>query len=262
MKTVQNRIENIKKQGYEIDFGIIFNHAFEIYKKIAVNAGVAILLFSLVVVFITFGLVAMVMGFSAFTETMADFQPQNLPGIYIAGYILAVALFSGLLSPFTAGILKMAHCAETKQEFSIGTVLDYYKAPYFTELFLAVVIITLFSMGISTLLEVLQVQIIGAFISVIVSFFTIMTIPLIVFGNLKAVEAIQGSFIVVSKKPLIIVALVIVAALATLVGLIAFCIGILFTIPFMYAMYYSIYLHSVGVEEENKPNEINSDWNE
>ena len=37
IKTTQDRIEEIKKNGYTLDFGNVFNHAFENYKKIALG---------------------------------------------------------------------------------------------------------------------------------------------------------------------------------------------------------------------------------
>ena len=44
-KSTQERIELIRNQGYSIDFGNIFNHAFENYKKIALYAGLMIFVF-------------------------------------------------------------------------------------------------------------------------------------------------------------------------------------------------------------------------
>ena len=44
MPTTKETLENIKANGYNIDFGTVFNGAFENYKRIALNAGLAILL--------------------------------------------------------------------------------------------------------------------------------------------------------------------------------------------------------------------------
>jgi hypothetical protein len=46
--------------------------------------------------------------------------------------------------------------------------------------------------------------------------------------------------------------LLIVSGIASLVGFIGCCIGIFFTIPFMYSMYYAIYTSIVGIDSENE----------
>ena len=91
----------------------------------------------------------------------------------------------------------------------------------------------------------------------IVVVFTFLVIPLIIFGNLKVAEAIKGSIIIVSKQFFILLGLIIVAVIMAILGLIGFCIGIFFTIPFIYSMYYTIYKDSIGFDEEAEA-QINS----
>ena len=45
MKLIKDKIEEIKANGYQIDFGTVFEHAFENYKKIALYAGLMLLVF-------------------------------------------------------------------------------------------------------------------------------------------------------------------------------------------------------------------------
>ena len=98
----------------------------------------------------------------------------------------------------------------------------------------------------------------GLAISLIISFLTFLSIPLIVFGNLNAIDAIKGSIIIVSKQPLTLVGLLIVSTLFCMIGLIAVCIGIFFTMPFIYSMYYCIYDAIIG-DEESDYNTIEGD---
>ncbi|HEX8269087.1 MAG TPA: hypothetical protein VF581_04275 [Flavobacterium sp.] len=262
MKTAKQKIDNIRQFGYELDFGDTFNKAFEIYKQIAVNAGVAALLFTLVVGIVMVGTVGAIVGFSSITTSMTDFDLENISSVYVALYVLLIGVFGGLGAPFTAGLIKMAHCAYTNQDFSIGTAFDYYKGRYFGELFIAIFLISIVSIGISTILDfVLFVPMLGSIINILISLFTVMTIPLIIFGNLRAVDAIVASCIVVSRSPLMIVGLIIVAILAACVGLIAFCIGAFFTFPIVYATYYSIYVNSVGIDDKTEMDDIGTEWN-
>ncbi len=252
----QTRLEHIKANGYNIDFSETFNDAFEIYKKIAVNAGLVFILLAIVAVALIFGIVGAAFGFAAISDNLAGLQMQDFSILHQILYVIIMAVLAGVFAPFTAGIIKMAFQADAGQPFSIGTAFDYYSTSYFGDLFLTGFILAMFSVGVGTLLDVMAIPVLGAFISMVISFLTILAIPLIIFGELKAVDAITGSISVVLKSPLIIIGLLIVGIIVTLVGLIAFCIGYFFTAPFMYALYYSIYKKSVGINTVSEIDEI------
>ncbi len=249
MKTTNEKIEIIKQEGYDIDFGTVFNQAFDNYKKIALNAGLAFFLFLFVMAMIAGIIIFMVMDTSNLAESMQGFRVKNF-SIFGAGiYILGTILFSGLLAPFMAGIIKMAHCAAKHEAVSMGSVFEYYQSAYFGKLFIATVLIALFSNTISVISEVAGYQFLGIAVSCLISFLTFMTIPLIIFGDLKPDEAIKGSIIIVSKQPFILLGLLIVSVLFCVLGIIGFCLGIFFTMPFVYSMYYCIYDAIVGDED-------------
>ncbi|BFM41569.1 hypothetical protein CFS9_02100 [Flavobacterium sp. CFS9] len=252
MKSTSDQIKDIKNHGYTLDFSTVFNHAFENYKKIAVYAGLILLVFS-----VFFGLVAYLVVDAIFSVDkltklyLLNFQPQNLSQINIIIYVMATALVSAIMSPFTAGFLKMADCAEKDQEFNVSTIFSYYKSRHFSQIFLATFLISLFSVIVTTFLEIQKLNSLGLVFSLVLSFFTFLTIPLIVFGNLKAVDAISSSFLLISRQPLMFIALMITIAGAMLVGLCAFCIGIIFTIPFSYSMTYAIYCAIIKTDKED-----------
>ena len=251
-KTVQNRIEEIKKNGYDLDFGNVFNHAFENYKKIALYGGLIIFVFFVLLCILAFGILIAIFGAPA----IADFlKPENLQTENISVTTLLIitgasALTSCLLSPFPAGLIKMAYCAEKDEEFHVSTMFEFYKAPYFKELFVATFLVSLASSIISTIINYAQIPVLGFVVTVTVSLFTIMLIPLIIFGKLKAIEAIQTSILVVSKQPLVLLGLIIIGSIGVMVGFIGCCIGIFFTFPFMYSLYYAIYSDIIGFENE------------
>jgi MFS family permease len=253
MKTTKEKIEEIKTNGYQLDFGNVFNHAFENYKKIALYAGLMIFVFSVLIGILIAGIVIFTFGFSMLNEKLLDnLKPENLSGLYLLIYVVSAVLLSCLLSPFLAGLIKMAHCGEKDEEFHVSTILEYYKAPYFKELIIATLLISAFSSGLSTLIDYSGIKIVGSLIAMTVSFLTFLTIPLIIFGDLKAFDAIKSSVIIVSKQPLALLGLIIVAGIASIVGLIGCCIGIFFTIPFMYSMYYAIYIAIIGIDSESE----------
>jgi len=252
MKSTLDQIEDIKKNGYTIDFGSTFNYAFENYKKIALYSGLIILVFSVIMAVLAMGLAVTFYGVAAISKDfILNLENQKLSYLEQLLSIGAVSLFAALLAPFGAGFLKMADCADKDEEFNVSTMFTYYKAPYFAQLFIMALIIGLVSNAISAVIESFGIVLLGNAISIFISFFTFIAIPLVVFGNLSAVDAIKGSLIVVSKNPLLIFALFITGIIGSIVGIFGCCIGVLFTIVFNTSVTYATYF-SIFTEEEQK----------
>ena len=253
-KTAQNRIEDIKKNGYTLDFGTVFNLAFENYKKIALYGGLMIFVIFVLLSILAFGVLIAIFGGTAVVDFL---KPENLkPEEFSLNTLL---IFSGisiiitcLLSPFSGGLIKMAYCAEKDEEFHVSTMFEYYKLPYFKELFVATFLVTIMNSIIGGLLNYIQIPILDVVVSVTIGLFTILMIPLIIFGDLKALEAIQASLLIVSKQPLVLLGLLVVGYIGTMVGFIGCCIGIFFTLPFIYSLYFAIYSEVIGFDPEEE----------
>lgn len=265
MKTIKDRIENIRTNGYELNFGTVFESAFENYKKIAVYAGLMLLVFSILfTILMMVGIISYigVENLEDFSRKMRDFSELEAKPLEILLPLDAgILLLSGLLNPFFAGFLKMADCGEKNEEFHVSTMFTYYKSPYFLNIFLAIIITSFINVGLSTFLEFIGFKIIGTILSLMISFATFLTIPFIVFGNLNAIEAIKSSIIVVLKQPLVLLGLIIVAGIGSIIGIFGLCIGIFFTIPFMYSMNYEIYNSIIGDYSKNELDEIGTSEN-
>ena len=263
MNPTKKRIEEIKKNGYDLDFATVFNHAFENYKKIALYGGLMIFVFSAIICAIIAAILIAVFGVATLTDFLKpeNLKPENFSTSFTLIYMAIGVLITCLLSPFPAGLIKMAECAEKDEEFHVSTVFEFYKAPYFKELFVATLLISFLSQGISTLFEQSGIVLIGSLIAIAISFLTLLTIPLIIFGNLKAVEAINSSITIVLKQPLVLLGLMAVAVIGMMVGFIGCCIGVFFTIPFLYSMYYVIYSTIIGTDSVSEIDEIGSSEN-
>lgn len=250
MNTTSERISEIKNNGYELDFSTVFNDSFENYKKIALNAGIAYILFMIVLGILICIPIFFIIGFSSLPEVAKKLQPENMSITFLFFYVLTLVLLAALSAPLTAGLLKMAYNADHKQEVTIRNAFEYYNSSYFGQIFIAIALLTLISSFFSVGLAAVGYQFLGIIISFIISFLTFLTIPLIIFGNLKVTEAIQGSMITISKQPLLIIGLLIIAGLLVVLGIFGFCIGIFFTIPFIYSMYYILYRTIFDVKKE------------
>jgi hypothetical protein len=251
MNEKKNQIEALKANGYDLNFEAVFNLTFDNYKKIALYAGLMIFVFSIVIgLLFAVGLISY-FGISDFTEMM---KPENLNTEAMAEngkifLILGAIIGSCLLSPFPAGLIKMAHSAQKDEEFHVSTVFKYYASPYFKELVLATLMIGIFSSAITTAIAYLAIPFLEIVFSTLITFVTMLVIPLIIFSDLKATDAVVSSIILVFKQPLTLLGLFVVSYIASLIGIFGCCIGIFFTLPFMYSLYFAIYSQIVGFDD-------------
>lgn len=278
MKLTIERLEHIKNNGFSLDFGEVFNEAFENYKKTALIVGVIMLLFMIIFGILGFGFVGVLAGVGSYTEFLTNLKPSpnTSTTMLIIGFFSKITV-AGCIAPLTAGILKINYNASINEEVSIGTAFEFYQSKSFKNLFIAAVFIATFlyavelaanfiwmkdltninseniyAMAGSTMLA--TVFNIIAIIFVTIS--TVLVIPLIIFGNLSPIDAIKNSFLLIFKKFWIVFALLFVAVILSFIGFIAICIGVLFTIPFYYSTVFAIYKNSVGIENISEIDQI------
>lgn len=250
------KVEKIANEGYSLEFGTVLENAFNNYKKIAGIGGLAMLLIVIIFVVIFGGMLGVAYGFSDFTTTLTGLNPQFMSGSNLLFFLAFSVVIAGVMSPINAGFIKMAYQAHTDKPFSLETIFDYYKGTYFKELFVASVIIAFLSNGVNYLLTYFQILYVGSLFTYVVAYLTFLTIPLIIFSNFKAVEALTMSAKLVLKQPLLILGLLILAVVFAAFGIVGFCIGIFFTFPFVYSMYFTIYNAIIPLSEKSELDEI------
>ena len=259
-KTMKVQIEEISANGYQLDFGTVFESAFENYKKIALYAGLMLLVFSILISIIMLAGIISYIGIEnieEFGNKMKQMSTLKVMPLEIALPLNAgLILISAIISPFMSGFLKMADCGEKGEEFHVSTMFSYYKFPYVFNIFISVLLIGIISSGLAMLLENIRLSFIGTVTTFLISFVTFLTIPLIIFGNFNASDAIKNSIILVSKQPLLLIGLTIVAGIGAALGIFGICIGVFFTWPFIYSMNYIIYKSIIGFDQTSEIDEI------
>ncbi len=250
MSNVHEKIEEIKNNGYELSFENVFEHAVENYKKIAVYAGLMLVVFTALFLIVMFGILISFFDTDSLIKNLKIIgtNPKAVSNEFIMGYFAVSIVLSCLLSPFQAGFLKMADCGEKGEEFHVSTIFGYYKSPYFIRICISTLILTLIGTGISFLIDNAGIEYLGTIITLTVSFLTFLSVPLIIFGELSALDSIKTSIQIVLKKPLVLLGLLLVALILSMVGIIGILIGVFFTIPFLYSINYAIYSAIVGFE--------------
>ena len=255
MYSKKDRIEEIKKNGYKINFESVFNLAFKNYKKIVLYAGLFFFVFAVIMALFVSTILIYKFGISQLTEILKpeNLKPDHLTGNSRIAFIVGSILFSIVLSPFMAGFIKMAYCAERDEEFHVSTIFEYYKSSYFKELVIATLLISIVNTALPMLLDQPELEIVINLVSYAILFLTFLTTPLIIFSDLKAIDAIKASVIIIFKQPFVLLGLILVGYILSVIGFIVFYIGLFFTLPFLYSMYYAIYSEIIGFQaEENK----------
>uniref|UniRef100_UPI00404B79E4 hypothetical protein n=1 Tax=Flavobacterium sp. TaxID=239 RepID=UPI00404B79E4 len=255
-KRIDEKIEN----GYELDLGQIIDNSFEIFKKIIWTAGFGYLLVGLVttllvLVGISFLDPAQLDYIKEITEkiskdpTFLEKNPEIL-NYYMAFIIVITAFFT----PINAGFLNLCHLAKTNQKFTILNIFDFYKLKYATNLILGTLFISAVSLLFTTLLEMVNLKLVAFVIQISLSLFTVLFIPLIIYGNQNISNAIIKSAKLVVKYPFTILGAIIIAVIFAFLGFIALCIGILFTFSYINCIYYSLYNSIIGFENKEMEN--------
>lgn len=256
MSQIQTKIENAKQNGYSLDLGEVISQSLENYKKIAMTAGAVILVISLIIIGLVFGGIGAIVGFGGFATKMAGFHVSNFSPAVLLLYIAITSVFGAIMYPMTAGIIKIAHEAEMRREITFSMAFDHYKSEYFSILFTTGLLISLGTNVIGVLFQYIHLDFLGAIFTYVIAFFTIFAIPLVIFGKQNTMDAITGSFALVIKQPFVILLALLVSVIIALAGIIAFCVGIFFTLPIVYSTYYIIYRNAVGVEHKSEMEEI------
>lgn len=252
-KRIDEKIEN----GYQLDLGQIIDNSFEIFKKIVWTAGFGYLLIGLVMTLFV------IVGISFLDATQLDYIKEIAEEISkdpafleknpeIMSYFMTIILgISLLFVPLNAGFLNLCHLAKTNQKFTVFNIFDFYKIRYIKDLILGTLVLSVVSVAIRSAFEMANLKLVAFVIHISLSLFTILFMPLIIYGQQSFLNAIIKSAKLVVKYPFTILGAIIIAIIFALLGFIVLCIGILFTISYVNCIYYSLYESIVGFEEKS-----------
>jgi hypothetical protein len=251
-KRIDERIEN----GYQLDLGQIIDNSFEIFKKIVWTAGFGYLLVGLVMTLLV------LLGMTLLDPTQLDYikeiaeEISNDPTFLeknpdiMSYYMTVVIAVSLLFVPLNAGFLNLCHLAKTNQKFTVLNIFDFYKFKYIKDLIIGTLLLSLISVSITSLLEMANLKLVAFVIQISLSLFTVLFMPLIIYGEQNFLNAIIKSAKLVVKYPFTILGAIIIGVVFAMLGFIALCIGILFTFSYINCIYYSLYESIVGFENE------------
>lgn len=164
--------------------------------------------------------------------------------------LLAGIFISILTAPIFAGFIQINRDIDTDNEVGISNILKHYKSKYFIQIVGFTLIIQLINFALVYLTQIAGISFVGTLLSYIVTFLSILGIPLIIFSNLNAVKALEYSIKIILKNPTNTLSLYILSILVALLGILACGVGIIFTLPLIYTAQFVLYKKLVGFNDQ------------
>jgi len=260
----QQRLLEIKQNGYQIDVSELWGNGFKIWKKVTAPILCGFLIMGVIAIPFSFLIIPFLygMGFPELIK-VAQVDPQFMQSISESFNFqlkaAIIALVSGILfAPITPGFIKMCHDADINDKINFSAMFTYYQPKYYGKLIVVTLITLLATTGIGLGLQ--QLGLAGKISyyvwMLIFHVFMALAIPLIIFADASPLAAIKNSFSVVSKNFFPVLGFILLGALFSALGFIVCCIGLLFSMSYIYITSYLIYKQTIGFEKNE--NEVSA----
>lgn len=252
-------------QPIQLSFGEALEQTFNTWKKIALLTGGILILLGIVGATIYGGLFVLIFGTTNIAQELVNMQSLDNQTPLMVLTLIFTVIVAALFTPITAGLIQIAHNADSGEDYSFNTAFEHFKSVHLKDLILSAVIINLASQGLSIVGQLLATQtdsvstFIAGTLSTLLSLLTFISIPFIIFGKLDAIEAIKASISVCGRKFFTVLFLIIVVGIIALLGVLGLCIGIFFTMSLINALQYNIYKLAVGIENVDELSQIGED---
>lgn len=256
MENKTNDLDTLVNKGYFLDIGKILDVSFLTFKKSFLYSTVGFVLLCIISLFIFGGIFGLAYGFTNFTETMLQFETLSTEPVFMLVNLILSSVISALSAPIVAGFIHINHLAKTNQDLGISVFFDFYKPPYFKNLFLSYLLIGFLKSIINIVLVSTDLAIFDIVFQIVIGLFSVFTIPLIIYKNLNYIDAIRIGIQLFLKQPFHILVAMLLGVIFALLGLLGLCIGIFFTFSYIYSINYAIYHEAVGFEEKSIIDEI------
>lgn len=253
---MKNKIEQKLQNGYQLETGQLIDDSFSLFKKNFLTAGLGVIVLCIIMCVIYFGIFAVFFGFNDIQNTLLQFETLALETNFIIGSAIVTTILAAISAPITAGFIHLNYLTKFNKEYNLGNIFEFYSSKYFKDIFIAYSIIGFTTAVVSAILTLTGLDFLNIIVQGGIGCFTIFTIPLIIYGKQNYSEAIHKSILLFLKQPLAIILGLLVSGIGAMLGLIALCIGMFFTLPIIYSMYFSIYDQAIGFDERSEIDEI------
>lgn len=251
-----SNFENKFQQNHTPEIGRIIDDSFTTFKKTIWISGIGIILLLLIVLPVTAFTLFSYMEISSMEDFLKESQALQTDYNYLLINAAVGIALGAIISPITAGFYKINHLAKQNKEFGLNNLFDYYKNPYFKPLAISVILTGLYSNILGFTLIYLNLPSVASLMQIFIGILFIFSIPLIIFENQNALEAMSNSSKIAVKHPFTIILCLVFAIIIAILGFFALCIGAFFTVGYFYTMNYTLYNEILPIENKNAFDEI------
>ena len=256
MDKFSNKLARIDQEGSSITMDGIFREAFTYYPKTVWMAALAF--FTVAVIAFT----ATSIGVSNYVEdpqefalSLAEFNPIFLDLPELIYYLLGMSLASAIGSILSAGLLQMVADAFQNKKVVLKTAFKYFFHKIGFYILITHFGITILFTTLSLVLQMQELSLVALAINWILNALTALVTPLLIFDRLNPIQAIKYSVQIVNKQPFTIITTLLLSSFLIGAGALFFIIGLFFTLPFIYCIYFAVYNQTIGFGEVEKSEE-------
>lgn len=259
----ENNIEKLKQNGYDLDFNEVFTSAYNHWKNILLPTSILMLIVLIIYgILISIALGAIGSNFGSLQDAMMN-DPQGFQAFFnspttLVSFSLVAVLVGSLAYPLLGGLYNSIREAEKNSDNanSLSFLFSGFKSPNFGRLFIIGFILSLVSSLFSFLLNYSLGQLgglVNGLVGLGISTLFVFAVPLAMFSNNNAIDALGNSISLSTKKYLYIAVILLVSYFIVVVGGFITCLLGFFVLPsFVIAIQYSIYSQAVGFSSDSE----------
>ena len=245
-----NKLDEIVKSGYSLNVSSTFDEILKYFKKtFLLNGLVGFILYAAFTIVLVLLLRGLGINFDELqdNEVMLNFITSQNFLLYssLAGFFIQVLIY-----PIYAGFIQLNRDIDTQDEVGIGNIFKIFSSKKYIHVLGFCILIFLLTNVPTVVAALLHINFIGSIITYIISFLSILGLPLILFSNLNSLQALKYSAQLVVKNPGSIIAILLLSFLVAMSGIIACFVGVIFTIPVFFSTQFVLYKKIVGFEED------------
>lgn len=246
-----------EENPYSLSLKNIFTTSWKIYSKILPIAALGF--FTLMVVLsglclILFPIIFQI-SFSDFSNMLMsspnEFQSFVSNPKFTINMGMLSLLFSCIIAPLAAGVLQSSKLAFENNPIPVKTVFSFYSSNYTMRIIGFTLVLKLIELGLSFLISSLGFSSFSMFFTMLLWLLTIFSIPMIIFENVSIGNAFNLSVKSVVPSMITIFLFSVLGGILAFSGMFVFGIGIIVTLPFWYALVFSMYYAVRGVKGNN-----------
>lgn len=236
----------------------VLDRAGKLYKSSFASLIVGVLL--LIVVFVLFYMLffPIILGgdFGDFEVMRSPYYLQEMmatPIVQLKLMVLGVFI-SCAITPLSAGFYENFKKVEQGEPASVNNLFTHYNSSYTARLLTYATLFTVATSLFSLLVNLLGLPILSTLFNIFASLLLTFAVPIIIFENQSVEQAVRGSIERVMRNFGTVFLSGLVGGIIAVLGVLLFGIGLIFSLPFLFATLYALYAEERGITPNNDNN--------